>query len=182
MPSSPAVRMTTRADSAPARWPSMRGKWRCRAQRPCPSMIIATWRGREALASELRWAAWVLTNLSFHALERVENSLQGVERRFFLRVERLPQITHGVRNRAHRPRQRRPAGVGMAAALEFLGNLERLPVTAAQAGDDDAIRPPEERQQHGVTRRLLLQQLMHDQIIIAHDRIHKADRGADFRD
>src|SRR5215831_8471439 len=61
IPSSPAVRMMTRADSAPARWPSMRGRWRCRAQRPLPSMMIATWRGNDALASGLRWAAWVLT-------------------------------------------------------------------------------------------------------------------------
>src|SRR5712672_3577056 len=47
--------MMMRADSAPARWPSIRGKWRCRAQRPLPSMMIATWRGNEDLASGLRW-------------------------------------------------------------------------------------------------------------------------------
>src|SRR5437879_1062832 len=51
--------MMTRADSAPARWPSIRGKWRCLAQRPFPSMIMATWRGKVAFASGLRWAVWV---------------------------------------------------------------------------------------------------------------------------
>ena len=60
MPSSPAVRMMTRADSAPARWPSMRGRWRWRAQRPFPSMMMATCRGSDALASGLRWAVWAL--------------------------------------------------------------------------------------------------------------------------
>src|SRR5260221_877933 len=57
MPNSPAVRMMIRADSAPARWPSIRGKWRCLDHRPLPSMMIATCRGSEVLASALRWAA-----------------------------------------------------------------------------------------------------------------------------
>src|ERR1051326_7184800 len=145
MPSSPAARMMARADSAPARWPSMRGRWRCRAQRPFPSMMIATCRGKEALASELRWAVWVLTGLALRALERVEDSFQGIERRVVLRVQHLAQVVHGVGNRAHRPRQRCPAGISMAAALKFFGNLERLAVPAAQAGDDDAIGFPKQR-------------------------------------
>src|ERR1022692_2203996 len=56
MPSSPAVRMISRAESAPRRWPSMRGRWRDFAQRPLPSMITATWRGRLAAASKLNCA------------------------------------------------------------------------------------------------------------------------------
>src|SRR5690606_35679745 len=35
-------RLTARA---PARWPMARGRWRCWAQRPLPSMITARWRG-----------------------------------------------------------------------------------------------------------------------------------------
>jgi hypothetical protein len=56
--------MTMRADSAPARCPSMRGRWLWRAQRPFPSMMMATCRGNEALASGLRWAIWALTTCS----------------------------------------------------------------------------------------------------------------------
>src|SRR3990172_5262852 len=45
MPSSCAARTTARTDSMPARWPSMRSRPRCFAQRPLPSMMTATWRG-----------------------------------------------------------------------------------------------------------------------------------------
>src|SRR5258707_819319 len=55
MPTSPAARMIARADSAPCRWPSMRGSPRCLAQRPLPSMMMATCWGSEALASGARW-------------------------------------------------------------------------------------------------------------------------------
>src|SRR5882724_3838337 len=60
MPSSPAVRMISRAESAPRRCPSMRGRCRDFAQRPLPSMITATWRGRLAAASELKLDAETL--------------------------------------------------------------------------------------------------------------------------
>ena len=66
--------------------------------------------------------------------------------------------------------------------LEFLGNFERLPVPAAQAGDDDAIGFPEQRHQHRVGGRLLFQQLVHDQIVVAHDRFHVTHGRADLRD
>src|SRR6266516_563583 len=55
MPISPAVRTTARTDSAPLRWPSTRGRLRCFAQRPFPSMMIATCVGKEAFAAALRW-------------------------------------------------------------------------------------------------------------------------------
>src|SRR5712672_294951 len=45
MPSSLAARTTRRNASTPRRWPSARGKPRAAAQRPCPSMIIATCKG-----------------------------------------------------------------------------------------------------------------------------------------
>ena len=45
MPMSPAARMVRRKASTPRRWPSARGSPRAAAQRPLPSMMMATWRG-----------------------------------------------------------------------------------------------------------------------------------------
>src|SRR5437763_12974468 len=45
MPSSCEARTTRRNASTPRRWPSARGKPRAAAQRPLPSMIIATCKG-----------------------------------------------------------------------------------------------------------------------------------------
>src|SRR3954471_255020 len=45
MPSSLAARTTRRSASTPRRWPSARGRPRAAAQRPFPSMMIATCRG-----------------------------------------------------------------------------------------------------------------------------------------
>src|ERR1700694_5509569 len=45
MPSSLAARTTRRNSSTPRRWPSPRGKPRAAAQRPLPSMIMATCKG-----------------------------------------------------------------------------------------------------------------------------------------
>src|SRR6266487_971950 len=59
MPASPAARTTARTDSAPSRWPSTRGKCRCLAQRPLPSMMMATCAGRLALACSLRWGVLI---------------------------------------------------------------------------------------------------------------------------
>src|SRR5258708_15132917 len=45
MPSSCEARTTRRSASTPRRWPSARGKPRAAAQRPLPSMMIATCKG-----------------------------------------------------------------------------------------------------------------------------------------
>src|SRR5918998_2038105 len=45
MPISPAARTVLRSASTPRRCPSPRGNPRAAAQRPLPSMMIATWRG-----------------------------------------------------------------------------------------------------------------------------------------
>ena len=45
MPRRAEVSTTSRTDSMPARCPSTRGRCRCAAQRPLPSMMIATWAG-----------------------------------------------------------------------------------------------------------------------------------------
>src|ERR1700688_357793 len=42
--------ITGRIARTPARWPATRGRWRWRAQRPFPSMMMPTCRGRSALA------------------------------------------------------------------------------------------------------------------------------------
>src|SRR5215469_5266780 len=73
MPNSPAVRMMVRADSAPCRWPSMRGRPRCFAQRPLPSMMMATCFGREALASTLRWGGALIGYRRLRGLRGFQN-------------------------------------------------------------------------------------------------------------
>src|ERR1700733_3714836 len=75
MPSSPAARIIVRADSAPCRCPSMRGKCRCLAQRPLPSMITATCVGNEAIASAERWDAGVVIwqNIKYETRKQIEN-------------------------------------------------------------------------------------------------------------
>src|SRR5437762_11037661 len=44
MPQPGAIRTTRRTASAPARWPAARGRPRRVAQRPLPSMTMATWK------------------------------------------------------------------------------------------------------------------------------------------
>src|SRR4051794_26463711 len=51
MPISPAARTVARSASTPRRWPSVRGSPRAAAQRPLPSMMMATWRGTSKAAS-----------------------------------------------------------------------------------------------------------------------------------
>src|SRR5579871_5755895 len=45
MPRSTQARTVARTVSTPRLWPATRGRWRRLAQRPLPSMMIATWRG-----------------------------------------------------------------------------------------------------------------------------------------
>src|SRR3974390_3357970 len=61
MPISPAARTVRRTASSPRRWPSTRGSPRAAAQRPLPSLMMATWRGTsnasrlgETSASDIR--------------------------------------------------------------------------------------------------------------------------------
>src|SRR5580765_3599613 len=54
MPRRADVSTTSRTDAMPARWPSTRGRWRCEAHRPFPSMMIATWAGSRA---KFTWCA-----------------------------------------------------------------------------------------------------------------------------
>src|SRR6185295_7011680 len=81
-------------------------------------------------------------------LNRVEQAVETVQRRVLAqaRVQHLTQEIDGVRNGAHALGQGGAAGIGMAAALKFLGHLQRLPVAAAKAGDDHAIGAAEQRE------------------------------------
>jgi hypothetical protein len=54
MSSSAQRRLMARRASTPRRWPATRGSMRCFAQRPLPSMMIATWRGTTAAAGMSR--------------------------------------------------------------------------------------------------------------------------------
>ena len=47
-PSRAEVSTTSRTEAMPARCPSTRRLWRSFAQRPLPSMMMATWRGRRS--------------------------------------------------------------------------------------------------------------------------------------
>src|SRR5271169_1163219 len=58
-PRSRAAYVTVRTVSTPRRWPSIRGSPRCFAQRPLPSMMMATWRGT-APRSAGGWLARVM--------------------------------------------------------------------------------------------------------------------------
>ena len=54
MPSRAAVSTISRTESMPARWPSTRGRCRCAAHRPLPSMMMATCAGSR---SKFTWRA-----------------------------------------------------------------------------------------------------------------------------
>src|SRR3712207_17064 len=51
MPSSAAERTARRTASTPRRWPSILGRPRRAAQRPLPSMMMATWTGILSVSS-----------------------------------------------------------------------------------------------------------------------------------
>src|SRR5664279_2229833 len=72
MPSSLAVRTARRSASIPALWPAERGKPRASAQRPLPSMMIATWRGQtHGVWSDINFSN--LHNLSFFVFQSCVN-------------------------------------------------------------------------------------------------------------
>src|SRR5262245_56015276 len=90
----------------------------------------------------------------FLQINRIEEAFEAIQRSVLLGIKDPAKIIHGVRNSADRFGQSGSGGVGVAAALEFLGNLKRLAIAAAQAGNDDAIGAAEERHQNGVSRGL----------------------------
>src|SRR5829696_9291385 len=64
MPSSIAERTVRRTASTPRRWPSTRGRPRRAAQRPLPSMMIATWAGTASPLAPVATGAVVRSVLS----------------------------------------------------------------------------------------------------------------------
>src|SRR3989441_3659975 len=80
-PAAIAPSTTSRTAFIPARWPSGRGRWRSRAQRPLPSMMTATWRGTAPLSrmSRRRSSATLdLHDLLLLRLHRLIHQLQVV--------------------------------------------------------------------------------------------------------
>src|SRR5688572_33018329 len=77
-----------RSASAPSRWPAARGRPRALAQRPLPSMMMATWRGTAPpsgasaapilAAVEIGWLTSDLHDLFFLGGERVVDLLHVV--------------------------------------------------------------------------------------------------------
>ena len=66
-------------------------------------------------------------------------------RRFFMRViSTVFQVVDGVGDGLDRARQGGAAGIGVTAALEFLRDLQRLALAAAQAGNDHPVCAAEE--------------------------------------
>src|SRR5436190_14311241 len=80
-PASIAPSTASRTDVIPARWPSGRGSRRSRAQRPLPSMMMATWRGTAPLTLTCpRRSSGTsdLHDLGFFGLHRLLDQLQVV--------------------------------------------------------------------------------------------------------
>src|SRR5262245_58734191 len=79
-----------------------------------------------------------------------EQALEAVvQRGIAFRMEDLAKVRDGIRYRADGFGQRSGAGVGVAAALEFLGDLQCFPVTTAKADDDRVGGATEQSDEHG---------------------------------
>src|ERR1700694_3566165 len=92
MPSSLAARTTRRKASTPRRWPSARGKPRAAAQRPLPSMMIATCKGGSA-----RSGPWVAGAAAFdidQSLNREDFFFLGREQLIDLRNRPVGRLLH----------------------------------------------------------------------------------------
>src|SRR5450755_3548277 len=127
MPSSCAARTTRRSASTPRRWPSVRGKPLAAAQRPLPSMMIATCKGPSARSGP---------SVAGAAAFDIDQSLNG-EDFFFLGRKQLIDFRN------------RPVGcllhIGGQTFLIVLGNLvillkllDRIEAVAADMPDRDA--------------------------------------------
>ena len=68
----------------------------------------------------------------------------------------------------------------MAAPLQFLRDFKRLAIAAAQTDDHRSIGAPEQREQDRKVGGLLLEQLMNDQIVVSHHRIHESHGRTDL--
>src|SRR5690554_6070581 len=95
--------MQTLTARAPARWPTARGRRRRAAQRPLPSMMMATWRGRSAGfragegrsgPAESRWSASVNGMAPFVACGRIPGPGTASDRHqlLFLGLDHLVDV------------------------------------------------------------------------------------------
>ena len=75
----------------------------------------------------------------------IEQAFEAVERRVFFGIQGFAQVIDGVGNVFDGAGEGGAAGIGMAAALKLLGDLQRFAVPAAEAGDNDAVGAAKER-------------------------------------
>src|SRR6266853_764378 len=79
MPASIAPSTASRTAFMPARWPSGRGRWRSRAQRPLPSMMTATWRGMAPLSLSCERRSSDISDLEDLRLLRLQDLVDRLE-------------------------------------------------------------------------------------------------------
>src|SRR5262245_42127109 len=91
-PSDGAASTTRRTTSTPARWPALRGRPRSSAQRPLPSMMIATWRSGTGVGKVLGMA-------KLFPIERtcVSALARGADQRLHVVQVALERLTAGRR-------------------------------------------------------------------------------------
>src|ERR1051326_3151436 len=82
-------------------------------------------------------------------LNRVEQTVETVQGRVLAqrRIQHLTQEINRIGNTAHALGQGGAAGVGMAAALEFLRHLQGLSIAASETGDDHSIGAAKQREE-----------------------------------
>src|SRR5205807_4392187 len=78
-PAAIAPSTTSRTAFIPARWPSGRGRWRSRAQRPLPSMMTATWRGMAPLSLSCERRSSDISDLEDLRLLRFQDLVDRLE-------------------------------------------------------------------------------------------------------
>ena len=74
-----------------------------------------------------------------------------------------------------------PAALAWPPPWNFSATLSASPLRLRKLAKT-SVRAPEQRDQHRKFRRLLFQQLVDDEVVVADDGVHIADRRADFGD
>src|SRR5215203_3846979 len=134
MPISPAARTVLRSASTPRRCPSPRGRPRAAAQRPFPSMMIATWPGTSNGAVEVVAASpFGIASSTFHSDRSDRHDL------FFLAAQRLFDLGNGMIGRLLHV-VRHAVVVVLADLVIFLQLLQHVEPVASNVAYGDARR------------------------------------------
>src|SRR5215213_8439959 len=121
MPSSLAARTTPRSASTPRRWPSTRGRPRAAAQRPFPSMMIATCNG-----PSVRSGPSVAGAAAF-GIGQSQGALNGEDFFFFGRKQLIDFRYRPVGRLLHVGRQTLLIVLGdLVILLQFLDRIEAI--------------------------------------------------------